>query len=478
MPIRASTNSNYQRVLSGLRFNLSRLVLAQEQTATGRRILRPSDDPSGTARVLSFNRQIAESDRHLGAIVIGRAVLDSGAVALQNGSSMLADARQSLLQGMNASLSSDDRQALASEIELIRLALLEASNTRSGDRALFGGTTGGSVAYEDRLIGGLRRTVYLGNDEVQTVRIGNGVDVPITAAGSDVFSRSDPTDTTFSGLTGIASGTTADEGQGYEYLTLRHDATNPGSIATAGLALVNGGAEDTILGAQTLVVDVAAGTVQLGSGPVRSIPQPGDLDLADFVVENAAGGELHLDFSGFTGASFTGSLDATGSISIDGSSFVPIDFTQQDLELIHPQSGNVLHVDMTGVTRAGVELTTFTGRVNAFDVLQGIADDLRNADGLDQAELLGRLNRWLPELDRNHDNLLVALGGLGSRSERLSNTEEKLQGVRVQLDGLRSQDLEADLSETALELARAQQFLELAQASGARLLQTNLLSFL
>lgn len=478
MTIRASTNSNFDRVLAGLRYNLSRLVLSQEQVATGRRILRPSDDPSGTARVLGFNRQIAGTERFVNAINIGRSVVDTGAVALENGSSTLAEVRENLIQGMNGTLSPNDREAIANEVELLRLGLLEIANTRSGDRTLFGGTTAGKTAFTSQLVGGRQRVSYLGNDEEQRIRIGSGVDIAITTPGSTIFASDQAGGTTYAGLTGAARGLTADEGSGYEYLTVRHDTTLPGTIGTVGLALANLGADDTFIGSETLVIDPVAGTVRLGSGPVRTIPAAGDPGFADFAVENAAGGELHLDFSGYTGAAYTGTLTATGSISIDDTTFTGLNLAANDLELTHPDSGNVIHVDATGITRAGRELVTFSGRVNAFDTLQGIADDLRNMDGLDQTELVARLDMWIGELDRNHENLLVGLGGLGSRSERLTNTEERLQGVQSQLEGLRSQEVDADLSEAAIEMARSQQQLELAQASGVRLLQTNLLNFL
>ena len=478
MPLRISTASNYQRVLSGLRLNLSKLVLSQQQVATGRRILRPSDDPSGTARVLSFNRQISGTDRFIGAIGLGRSVVDTGAVALESGSGVLSDARQRLIQGMNGTLSSSDREALANEIELLRAEMLGIANTRSGERNLFGGTKSGESPWVDRMIGGVSRAVYTGNDDEQRVRIGEGVEIAITVSGQDAFAKNNGTGPTFSGLTGIGTGSTGDEGQGYEYLTLRHDGTSSATLASSGIALVGGGAQDSLLGDNTLTIDAAAGTIQLGNGQSIDIPQAGTADFTNFTVSNEFGGELHLDFSGYGGGNFTGTVSGTGSIAIDGTTFTPIDFNETDLELIHPDSGNTLHFDMTSAKRAGVELVTFGGNVNIFDTLQGMVDDLRNADGLSQTELTDRLGIWLNEADRGHDNLLVSLGSLGSRSERMTKTEDKLEGVQLQLRSLRSEEEDVDISEAALELARAQQSLELAQASGARLLQTNLLNFL
>ncbi len=478
MPIRASTNSNYNRVLSGLRTNLSRLILANEKISTGRDILRPSDDPTGTSRVLSFNRQLATSGRYLDAISQGRSVVDTGAVSLENASGSIAELRQNLLQGLNATLSPSDLDSLGNEMDLLRNALIEIGNSRSGSRNLFGGTVSGGKPWESQLIGGRQRVVYNGNSEDQSIRIGDGVEISVTIPGSSIFSKQDPSGTDYAGLTGLSSGSTADQGSGYEYITVRHDTTTAPTLAGSGLALVAGGANDTLMGDNTLDVDVAAGTVQLGNGQVVQIPDVGTPEYADFTVKNAAGGELHLDFTSFAGADYSGTVRGDGSISIDGGAFTAINLSETDLELAHPESGNVIHVDTTSVTRAGKELVSFSGTVNLFDVVQGISEAMHNEDGLEQGEVAERLNMWIAEVDRNHENVLVALGGLGSRSERLSNTENKLEGVRLQIESLRSNELDADISEAAIELARAQQAMELAQASGVRLLQTNLLQFL
>jgi flagellar hook-associated protein 3 FlgL len=52
--MRLSTNQTYRLVLDGLRTNFSRMVRSAEQAATGRRINRPSDDPTGAALTLGF----------------------------------------------------------------------------------------------------------------------------------------------------------------------------------------------------------------------------------------------------------------------------------------------------------------------------------------------------------------------------------------------------------------------------------------
>lgn len=478
MALRVSTQSTFARVLFGLRGSQFALIRAQEQVASGRRILRPSDDPSGAARVLSLSRQLAGVGRFGESIGAGINVLNTAASGLQDASNLLSDARSLLLQAMNGTLSEDDREALASEFDLLRSQMLDIGNLRSGDQHLFAGTQTDDAPWEEITIDGRRRVIYRGNGEEQLLRIGNEVDIAVNLPGSEIFARNEFTGTSFAGLTGIRGGITADEGSGYEYLDLRHDASDGSALTASGIALVAGGNGDSILGDNLLVIDAAAGTIRLGDGPVVDLPDPTSPEALDFVVENELGGELHLDLAGYVGGDVSANVRGEGSVSLDGSEYVSLDFGETDLELTDAATGVVLHLDTTEVRRAGSELVTFSGNANVFDVLQGIADDLRNGDGLAANEVVQRLSLSLEELDRGQDNLLVGLGVLGSRSQRLTVSGERAASVELQIQSQISSVRDADFAEVALDLARSSLTLQVAQASGARLIQTTILNFL
>ena len=246
----------------------------------------------------------------------------------------------------------------------------------------------------------------------------------------------------------------------------------------AGISLVNGGADDTLLGDNTITINPALNTIQLGNGPSVPLPEAGAADEADFVLRNENGGELHLDMTGYNGAGFSGTVRGEGSVSFDGSTYTPLTFTETDLRLENPATGAVIHLDATNIKRSGEELVTFEGTVNAFDLLQGIAEDIRNDQGLTSTELLDRLNDRLVEIDRVAENLLVGMGSMGSLSQRLKTSAERVEGLEVQVQGLLSEERDTDFSVVAVELAQASNNLQLAQASGARLIQTSLLNFL
>ena len=89
-----------------------------------------------------------------------------------------------------------------------------------------------------------------------------------------------------------------------------------------------------------------------------------------------------------------------------------------------------------------------------------------------------RLSERLGEFDRNHENVLMALGRLGAREERMIATQTRLESLTVHLESLRSTVEDVDMTEVVLEMSRAEQTLQVAQATGARLIQQTLLNFI
>ena len=474
--MRIGTFSTFSRVLLGMRASQLSGLRAQEQISSGRRILRPSDDPAGTARSLALRRGLAQSTRIQDSIAAGRTRLEQASSTLQNSSGLLTRARELVLQAMSGVLQDGDRSAIAAELEEIREQLLDDANLQIDGNYVFGGTALGSQPWVEVQGGGTTHVQYRGNGQEQSIQIGEDDQLAVSAIGNRIFGRALPGAVRFDGLTGVRSGTTADEGSGYAYLVMRHDGTDTGLLGSVGVALIDGDDRNTLLGLNTLRIDSTAGTVQLANGPPVKIPLPGE--RTDVTVRNEQGGELHLDLEGWNGNDYTGTITGRGSISLDGETFTALAFTETDLELANPALGQVLHLDTTGVLRAGVELVTFGGTVNAFDLLQGVVEDLENQQGLDSAELNARLSNRMETLDSVHDDLLLGLGVLGARSARLDSAGERQSDLGLQLRGRLSGVEDADLSEAALEFTRSQMILELAQAAGARLIQTSMLNFL
>ncbi len=475
MSLRPTQASTYEHVRAQLQGAFGKLIHFQEQATSGKRILRASDDAVGTSMVVSLRRQAGNVRSFQNSVGSAQPALQSASSTLEHGSGLLAEARALTLQGINGTLDQGNRDTLAYQIDLVREGLLEAANSQSGDRHVFAGTATDRAPFEEYETGSGMRVRYVGNDEEQKVSIGRVDDVPINVAGSAVFADNQYTETTFTGVTGASHGASADSGTGYHSLVVRHDAT---SGLGAGIASASGGAADTIVADHQLVIDVAAGTAQLGDGAAVTIPAVGTPEYADFVLTDADGSELHLDLTGWAGTDFSGAVHGDASISFDGGPFQVLDGAATDLELTDAASSSVIHVDATTITRSGEDMVTFRGAANIFDTLQGIADDLRAGDTLEDGQLMARVNARMAELDRGSVNLLSGLSQLGSRSARLQTAGERLAEADLHLKELISNTQDADLPSVALDLTRAEQTLQVAQATGARLLQQSLLNYL
>ena len=456
--------------------NQSRLVNAQAQLTSGKRIMRPSDDPTGTAKVLTLKSHIAALSRYRSSAVGAQPGMQLSASALEQGGSVISDAKSLILQGLNGTLSEEDRTSLATELRLQLDQRLDISNTTLGGKHLFSGTNVSGQAYEMSGTSADARYSFKGTEAASSVEIGNNVRTETLLSGQEAFGKFEYSGVSFAGLTGLGQGIRANEGTGFEDVTLRHDSTSgaPG----AGVILAGGGAENTILGDHTLTIDGVAGTVTLDGGGPLALPLVGDPDFTDFVVTNEDGAEVHLDFSAYTGGSSTATLSGAGSISIDGTNFTALTFTETDLQLIDKKSGVVLHVDTTNVNRAGVELVGFDGAANVFDALKGAINDLENGHDLKADEMAARLEMRLGEIDRNHENMLQSISVLGARLSRIEAALGTLDGMDTELASHLSAVEDADLASVVTDATQAEQTMQLAQMAGSRLMQNSLLNFL
>jgi flagellin-like hook-associated protein FlgL len=478
MGLRISTNTGYLQLLRGLRTNQYTLAKLQQQGASGLRVLSPSDDPAALGRAVLLRQRSAEGLGTVAGLSTGLTEVDLAASTLQEGVGLMAEARALALQGMNGTLSAQDRESVAAQLEMIRTQLLEVANHKLEDRYLFGGTSTQHAPYESAQIAGLTRALYRGDSGVQHVRIGSQGTVAVNAPGDAVFSAYAHSGVQLHGDTGLALGSDASQGSGIEQLELRHDSSALDAPSASGLALVDGGAHDTLLGVHALVIDATARTIQLGNGPAIALPPPGDPALANVQVENELGGLAQLDLSAWDGLDLNGTLTGNGSISIDGSSWQTLDFTQTNASIAHAATGSVLRLDLTQLQRAGTEKAVFGGAVNSFDALQGMVDLLRSGEELTDAARLEQLGEMLGELDRNSANVLSATGRLGLTSARMDDSRTRLLDGDVRLRSLIADQIDADYTEIATDLAQTQLALQTVLSAGARIMQTNLLNFL
>jgi flagellin-like hook-associated protein FlgL len=135
--------------LQGLNRNLESLGKLQNQLTSGRLINAPSDSPAGTNRAMQTRSEqsaVAQQGRNISD---AKSWLDQTDSTLRTMLETTRRVRDLTVQGLNSGgLTTEARQALATEVTSLREGLLSLANTKNQGRPLFGGVTAGPEAYD------------------------------------------------------------------------------------------------------------------------------------------------------------------------------------------------------------------------------------------------------------------------------------------------------------------------------------------
>jgi len=145
--VRITQSMLSERFLADYQAALRRIARAEEQLATGRKVVRPSDDPVIALRALrteSLLRDVAQFRRNAD---YARSFLDAQERSLAEGEDLLKRVRELLVQGANTALSAEARDAVASELRAVREQFAAVANTNLGGRYVFSGEATTEPAY-------------------------------------------------------------------------------------------------------------------------------------------------------------------------------------------------------------------------------------------------------------------------------------------------------------------------------------------
>lgn len=480
--IRVTQDHIYAQLLDGIRRQTASLVRDQEQISTGKKLLRPSDDPVGSARAQTLRVRGADLDRFRAAVHTGGERLTETAAALEDLSNLLAQAREIEVKGANSTLSDSDRETLAKELDTLVEQVMEIVNRRDSAGFLFAGTADATPFSIDAA----GNAAYAGDGGKNVVEVQDFLKIATNLPGSEVFLKQQRGKTLFfGGGTGVKAGTGTDSGIGRDTLLVTHGATTYGDGALgAGGDTASGirpsatsGALDTAIGpagAHALQVDAVAGTISLNGGPAVSFNGT-ETDLA---VTDAAGVVVRVDVTSVT-AGFLGtvSIASTGFLSTDGgATSAAIQFTGNQT-VVDSATGATTNVDTTAIRRAGVETVDYVGTSDLFASLDGLRDDLRNTS-LSPAQRTETLLARLRDLTRNHEVVLSAIAEVGSRTAMVQDVGARLDATKDDIAKLLSEVEDADYAEVVTRLNRATMTLQLAQGVGSQILNTRLFDFL
>lgn len=176
----------------------------QNQISTGKRVINPSDDPVAAARILKLDQNVARIDTYQRNVSLAENRLKLEESTLTSMVDVIQRVRELTVQAGNGSLSANDRQAIAKELEERLGQVASLANTRdSSGQYIFSGFQGNAPAFAQNVSGDW---IYQGDEGQRSLEVDDGVTVKIsdngkklfvdvTAAGPTFFAEASPTNT-------------------------------------------------------------------------------------------------------------------------------------------------------------------------------------------------------------------------------------------------------------------------------------------
>ena len=275
--MRISTNQIYEKSLNAMLDQQAGVNNTQLQLATGRRILKPSDDPTQSARILDLSQALATNHQYqLNADTTRyRSSLEDN--TLGGVTDLLQRVRELTLQGANATQSNETRRSIAVEVRQRLDELLALSNTKDANgEYLFSGFQGQTQPFARSGTG----FSYSGDQNRRYLEVGPGIQVAERDPGSEVFQKVRNGNGTFTSADNPANTGTGiiDPGSASNtYVTDTYTITFAQVLPTDPVTYtVTGAVSGVVVAAGTPYVEGAAMTFNGVTTNVKGTPANGD----------------------------------------------------------------------------------------------------------------------------------------------------------------------------------------------------------
>lgn len=183
--MRISTVTMFEQGTASMNRQQREFMEVSEQIASGRRVVRPSDDPQAASRAVQVDQSLAVTEQHEATRVGARNALAQEESVLNSVSDGVTRAKTLLVQAASDTLGDADRESVASELRGVREALLGQANATDGNgRYLFGGYQDSSEPFVRAADGSID---YVGDANVREERVDASRLMPVGDSGEAVF---------------------------------------------------------------------------------------------------------------------------------------------------------------------------------------------------------------------------------------------------------------------------------------------------
>lgn len=148
--MRIATANSYDSTIKVLADRQAQLAQQQERLATGKRVLRASDDPVSATLSEAARNRLARAEAEQRALEASRTSLQQAESGLAESGELIQRVRDLLVMAGNAAFTDSEREDVARQLEGLREQMIAVANrTDSAGRTLFGGLGGAATPFVD-----------------------------------------------------------------------------------------------------------------------------------------------------------------------------------------------------------------------------------------------------------------------------------------------------------------------------------------
>lgn len=164
----------------------NKLETLQNQLSTGKKITRPSDDPVVATKGMAYRSNLSEVNQYKRNLTEAQSWFDSSESGLEQVNSILQRTKELVVQGLNGTNESDDRQAIAREIEQLKLDYMQVGNTQVAGNYIFNGVNVGAPPVSEDASGMIKSTINL---DPFSVEVSKGIQLRVNIHPENIFGQ-------------------------------------------------------------------------------------------------------------------------------------------------------------------------------------------------------------------------------------------------------------------------------------------------
>lgn len=299
--MRISTSMLYDSGVSGMQRQTQQLLQTQQQLASGRKLLTPSDDPVAAARALQVSQAQALNQQYQSNAGSATDGLGQEQNALSSLTQLLQNVKTDAVSAGNGALSPADRANLAQDLQQQYQQLLALANSTDGaGQYLFSGYQGGTQPFTAAAPGSV---TYNGDQGQRTIQVAPAEQVAVSDSGATVFLNIPTGNGSFVGQAAAGNTGSGVIGSGSVPDPIKWNAPGNSKDLTIKFAVDSSTSPPTTT---YDVVDNSTGQSLLtGSPAAASGPYPGQYTSGSAIQLGATGAEVQIQGQPANGDSFT-----------------------------------------------------------------------------------------------------------------------------------------------------------------------------